>query len=682
MTAFDQRHQQVESQINIAIEAAETAAMSLHQLPAPPLDFTGREEELEELHEALKAHRGAAICGLRGMGGIGKTALALKLAQDLDPDYPDAQFFLDLKGTTQPLTPAEALAYVVRAYHPTARLPDSEGELAGLYRSALHDQRALLLMDNAASREQVEPLIPPPGCLLLVTSRQHFTLPGLVARNLDTLPPGDAQALLLRIADRIGECAEEMTELCGYLPLALRLAGSALAERIDLSPAEYLEKLAEAQTRLDLVEASLDLSYQLLDPDLRRLWRLLAVFPATFERQAAGAVWEFETEPTQDALSQLVRYSLVAWDPAVGRYRLHDLARLFAQARLEGDEPVLAARGHAIHYERVARAADELYKQGGEAVLRGLAVFDLEWANIRVGQAWAVAHMEREEAAARLCSAYPDSGAYCLRLRQHPEEQIAWLEAALAAARRLEDRSAEGKYLGMLGLAHRDLGLTEQAIEYYEQALAISREIRAASTKGSPEWTEGRRIEGSDLGGLGSVYRALGLTEQAIEYLEQALAIAREICAASTKGSPEWTAGRRKEGVWLAELGNAYYSPGQVERAIEYYQQALAVSSEIGDRRNEGTWLGNLGLAYSDLGLTEQAIEYYQQALAITREIGDRRGEGHHLGNLGVAYRDLGQVEQARACLEGALAIFEEIKSPSYAEWARNQLAQFDDEWG
>jgi hypothetical protein len=155
------------------------APTRLHELPPPPRDFTGRVDELAELTANLH-EGGLAISGLHGLGGIGKTALALKLADELKARYPDAQFYLDLKGASpEPLAVTEALAHVIRAYHPTAKLPDSEAELHGLYQSVLQDQRALLLMDNAASAEQVEPLTLPAGCVLLVTSRRHFTLPGL-----------------------------------------------------------------------------------------------------------------------------------------------------------------------------------------------------------------------------------------------------------------------------------------------------------------------------------------------------------------------------------------------------------------------------------------------------------------------------------------------------------------------
>jgi hypothetical protein len=138
---------------------AETSAppiSALHQLPPPPADFTGRAAELAELNANVE--RGINISGLQGQGGIGKTALALKLAEQLTPRYPDAQFYLDLKGASkEPLSATAALAHVVRAYHPAAKLPDDEAQLGALYRSVLHGQRALLLMDNAADAAQVAP---------------------------------------------------------------------------------------------------------------------------------------------------------------------------------------------------------------------------------------------------------------------------------------------------------------------------------------------------------------------------------------------------------------------------------------------------------------------------------------------------------------------------------------------
>ena len=206
------------------------------QLPPPPADFTGREAELRDLHAAIEKG-GVHISGLQGQGGVGKTALALKLAAELSPNYPDARIYLDLKGVSEkPLTAAEALSHVVRTFHPEAKLPEKEDELGALFHSVLHGKRVLLLMDNAKDAAQVKSLIPPEGCTLLVTSRFRFTLPGLHQKSLDTFPPEDAKKLLLEIAPRIKGEAEAIAKLCGYLALALRLAATAIAEHIDLAP--------------------------------------------------------------------------------------------------------------------------------------------------------------------------------------------------------------------------------------------------------------------------------------------------------------------------------------------------------------------------------------------------------------------------------------------------------------
>jgi hypothetical protein len=334
------------------------APTRLHEVPPAPADFTGREDKLNELLVSIEGG-GVTISGLQGMGGIGKTALALKLVELLKPRYSDAQFFLDLKGaSTQPLTVAEALAHVVRAYHPAAKLPDSENELRGLYLSVLEGQRALLLMDNAASAEQVEPLIPPSGCLLLVTSRQHFIVPGLGAKNLDTLSAADARELLQTIAPRIGTDADEIAALCGYLPLALRLAAATLLKYRNLSPADYVRRLQGRQQRLKFIDASLSLSYELLSEELRERWRWLAVFPQTFSSDAAAAVWQVEVDQPKFILGELMAESLAEWNESSCRYRLHDLARLFAHAKLSVKEREVGEKRFATHYRDVMATAN------------------------------------------------------------------------------------------------------------------------------------------------------------------------------------------------------------------------------------------------------------------------------------------------------------------------------------
>ncbi len=626
--------------INIHQTATSAAATPprIHEVPPPPADFTGRQDELRELLTAIEVG-GVTISGLQGMGGIGKTALALKLVELLKPRYPDGQFFLDLKGaSTQPLTVAEALAHVVRAYHPAAKLPESESELRGLYLSALDGQRALLLMDNAANAEQVEPLIPPAGCLLLVTSRQHFTVPGLAAKNLDKLSAEDARDLLLTIAPRIEKLADEIATLCGYLPLALRLAAAAIVKYRNLSPADYVRRLRDRQQRLQLIEASLSVSYELLSEELRERWRWLAVFPDTFAGNAAAAVWGVEVDQAQYILGELMAASLLDWNENSSRYRLHDLARLFADAKVSAEELAVGQKLFATHYRDVLAAANELYLEGGESLLRGLALFDLERGNIQEGHAWVAARADTAGAdVAWSAMTYPNAGAYLLDLRQHSRERIRWLEIALAASRRVQDRKGEGATLSNLGTAYAILGETRRAIQFFERALLIDRE------------TGNRKGEGTTLGNLGLAYAGLGEIHHAIQFFEQALLIAREI------------GDRRGEGNALGNLGNAYADLKEIRRAIQFYEQALVIDREIGDRRGEGTALGNLGIAYKNLGETRRAIQFNEQQLAIVREIGDRRGEGNALGSLGLAYMNLSEFRRAVEFYEQQLAIVREI---------------------
>jgi tetratricopeptide (TPR) repeat protein len=544
------------------------------------------------------------------------------------------------------------MAHVVRSFDRRAAIPENEDEFRGLYLSVLSGKRALLLMDNARGREQVEPLIPPSGCLLLVTSRDHFTLPGLHAIELKTLPPEDARKLLLKIAPRIGDHADAIAKLCGYLPEALRPAASTLAERADLSPADYVMRLEESRTRLEFVDASLTLSYDLLDPELQEGWRALAVFPETFDVEAAAAVWEVEPDEARDTLGGLLRYSMVEWDEASGRYRLHDLARLFASSRLSEVERTAARRRHAEHYREVLALAGDLYLEGVDDLMRGLTLFDLEWPNIQAGQAWAAAHAEKDDEAARLCSSYAGAGVYVLDLRQHPRQQIQWLEAALAAARRLNDREAEARHLGNLGTAYQRLGETRRAIENHEQVLEIMRVIG------------NRRGEGTALGNLGIAYAELGELQRAIKYHEQSLDISREI------------GDREGEGRQQGNLGSTYLRLGELQRAIDYCVQQLEITREIGGRRGEGNALGNLGSAYTELGDPRRAVGYYEQQLEIAREIGDLLGEGIALWNTAVALDELGDRTQAIENANAALVICEQIEDP-HADMVRERLEEW-----
>lgn len=634
-------------------EEAKYARINIpHQIPPPPADFKGREKEIIDI--LANFDKGATISGIRGMAGIGKTALALVLAEKLKNNYPDGQIFINLLGTSEnPIGIAEAMGHVIRAYLPSERLPENLNELRGLYLSILEGKRTLLLFDNAACKEQVEPLLPAANCAVLITSRIRFILPGLKEEDLDVLPKDKACELLLAIADRIGDRAEEIAEICGYLPLALRNAASALAERRDLVVAEYECLLKDKKNRLELMEASFSLSYDLLSPLRKKQWGRISVFAEDFDLNGAAAVWKMGPDPSAEALGDLVKWSLVIFIPSAdskeeGRYRLHDLARIFADSRLDSSLRADAQYRHSRHYLKVLTEAENLYVRGGTSVLLGLKLFDKEWLNIKAGQAWAESLIGKVRKlkkgmglkyALQLANSYPKDGINVLLLRLDPQVIIHWLETASAAAKMMKDRNSEARHQHYLGLAYADLNEIRKAIECYERSLSGTREIDYGIS------------EGSILNNLGNAYLDLGEIQKAIEFYKQAQSIAVRVYD------------RRGEGFAKSNLGIAYYDLGETRKAIEYYEQALNIAQEIGNRYSEGRNIGNLGTAYAQLGETRKAIACYEKQSAVAKEIGDRYSEGISLSNLGDAYLDLGETNKAIGFYKWALEISHNIRS-------------------
>jgi tetratricopeptide (TPR) repeat protein len=634
---------------------------TLHQLRAAVGDFVGREKEIADLLATLRGGASAAISGISGMGGIGKTELAFYVANELRDTYPDAQLVLDMRGTDDtPRDPSDALAACIRAFLGLEqRLPDDTEQLTQLYRSTLEGKRALILLDNASDSAQTRPLLPPTGSALLVTSRNVVTLPRMTRVMLEQLQQVEARELLRGIASRVPEdTADRICFLCGYLPLAIRAAGSLLDVTADLAPEDYATQLEDERQRLELigaegvdinVEASFNLSYARLTDDAARVFRQLAVFPAFFDARAEETVCE---DPGHKHLSELLRRNLARYNADTQRYSLHDLARLFADSRMSDDEGRAARLRHAAHYLTVFGECNALYLRGGDAIKSAIVLFDTERRNIEAGQAWTCRHASGDEAAAMLCNEYPVAAIYMLSLRLHPRELISWFKDALDAARQLKNRAAEGVHLGNLGIVYRQLGETRRAVEFYEQQLIIAREI-------------GHRLsERNALGSLGNAYIDLGETHRAVEFYEQSLVTSREI------------GDRRGEGTILGNLGVAYKNLGETRRAIEFSEQALVVTRELGDLYNEGIALNNLGVAYNALGETQRAAEFYAQQLIIVSEIGDRSGEGSALFNIGLTLDKFGDRAKAIAHVEAALEIFEQIESP-YAKNARAKLAQW-----
>lgn len=617
----------------VASEPTGTRDTSLHQMPPTPHDFTGRQEELTEL--LAQAEKGATVIGLFGMGGIGKTTFALKLAEELTDTYTDAQLYINALGTRQrPLSSEDIMSLVLRTFYPNLELPGSEEGLSGLYRSILHKTRALIVIDDAAEAEQIAPLVPPRSCLLVVTSRHLFTVPGMVTTNLSVFSAADARSLLMTIAPRIGDEANTVAELCGYLPLALRLAASMLAEHRDISVTHYVEQLSSSDKRLAWVDASLKLVFGSLNQRLQQLWCMLAAFPDSFDLGGAAAVWDLEHDLTQTHLSDLVKRSLVDWNAATCRYRMHELSRLFADANQPPDELWKSRQRHAVFYKEVLREANERYKSGGEHMKEGLDLFDREWKNIEAGLAWASANAEGSAEGAKLCSDYLRTGPQVLSLRMQPRERFSWLDVAIRAARKCNDHTSEGWHLLNLGIAYAETGDPLRAVEFSGQALDIARAVGD------------RRLEGYACCGLGQASLAQSETSRALQLCQEALRVAREIVH------------RRLELRALRELSRVHIATDRIRDTLDANQQRLRIARETGDLRHMAHALATIGVAHAEVSEPREATAALEEALELFLEIGDIKYQGYMLGNLGTVHSEfLGQFAKALACLGEALLI-------------------------
>jgi tetratricopeptide (TPR) repeat protein len=629
-----------------------------------------------------------SISGIAGMGGIGKTALALHVSHAMvgEGHFPDAQLYIDLKGTEpNPLSPAAALKTLLAALEgPDPERPDDEESLSKLWRAALADRQAIVILDNARSAAQVQPLLPEsPSCAVIVTSRQRFRLPDAGLLDLNRLKSKDARALLQGLVDGLDDAAaDKIARLCGGLPLALRIAGNYLALNEDLPAEEYLAELSNERERLrylrdpndpDLdVAATLSLSVAELPVGALWAWSLLSLLPAPFDEAAAAALWgegvaegawvPLDDETTQEWLEALHNRSLIIFDPDTARYHLHDLLRLAASQEL-GDSPdIRGARVRLLcHYAGVVKAIDEGQRY---------SELDADWPAVQLALEEARADVDTFSGLVLTLDNYWSA-------RGMAGERAEWNEQAAKACRKARRRDREGVHLGNLGNAYADRGDARRAIEYYSRALGLSRRNGQ------------QRVEGILLGNMGQAYGAMGEARRAIQYHQQALEIARSVGdrrgeateldnlgqAYADLGEPQRAVehhtqalgitkelgDQRMEGVLLSNLGLAYAALGDAQKAVECQKQALAIHRPIGDLRGEATALDNLGRAYADLGQPERAIDYYEQALEIDQAIGDRRGEASDLGNLGLAYADLGEHRTAIDHYEMALKIAEEV---------------------
>jgi tetratricopeptide (TPR) repeat protein/transcriptional regulator with XRE-family HTH domain len=663
------------SQVLAAGDGA-AAAAATQTLPRDIASFTGRAAELAYLTDAVTgaAAVGRGVVGIYaigGMAGIGKTAFAVHAAHRLAGAFPDGQFFLPLHAHTpgqRPVDPADALAsLLLTAGVGVQQIPPGLQARAARWRDYLAGKKVLLLLDDVAGHEQVTPLLPgTAGSLVLITSRRHLTaLADATAISLDTLPPGEAAALLAQLAGRPGlgsgdGPAGQITRLCGYLPLAIGMLARQLHHHPAWTAADLAADLAATAGRLELmraenlsVAAAFDLSYQDLTDGQQRLFRRLGVHPGTdIDGYAAAALDGTGLAAARRHLDGLYDHYLLA-EPARGRYRLHDLLAEHARALAFAGDPADAdnAAGRLLdYYLHTAAAAGQYIETRNTAPARPLPGEPPAVARplLTTGQAtaWLDAERANLDAAAGFAAgsgragyaiAIPAAISGFLFAQGHWDQSAALHRAALAAARQVSDQAGQADAVNELGLLQRATGDHTAAAASHQQALELYREL-------------GDRLgQASALDNLGRVQYETGEYPAAAASHQQALALFRDL------------GHRVGQALATSNLGNVQSLTADYLAAATSYQQALDMFRDLGHRLGQALATGNLGTVQARTGGYCAAAASLAQALGIYRELGDRLGQAMALHNLGDVQMRTGDYPAAAATQQRALGMFRDI---------------------
>jgi tetratricopeptide (TPR) repeat protein len=663
---------------DISVELPAVVPSALNGLRPGTPEFVGQDGILRELLDLLDPGREgpgvarvSAVAGLAGLAGVGKTELALQAAHRALAQgwYPGGALMVDLHGyepAPQRLDAYQALGGLLRALSvPGEYIPPEAQDRERLYRAIMAEyakqgRPILVVIDNASAGDQAAPLLPGSGGAI-VTSRH--TLASLDGRllDLDVLSTADSITLLARLlrlkrgaADtRVAndpESARRVAGLCAGLPLAVEIIAALLAAL----PAKPLDQmaldLAAERTRLEelayeqtAVRAAFDLSYRRLDDGQARLFRLLTVNPGPEVSTAAAAILaDLPERRARQALDELARAHLIEPGTIYGRWRLHDLVRLYAtdlgQAGAEQDGRAMARARLFEHYLVTSwTAATHLNSTIADPTAHGFDSREraLEWLDAEVPNLVAATRVTIEDV--------PSAGivmarslARYLSWRRHFGELISLSTLALDTARRIGDRHNEGMVLNQLAAALAEVREFEEAITTCQDAIAIHREM-------------GERIsEANALGNMASVLRSVGRSGAAVNASQRAIAAFREM------------GDRHGEARAISSLGDALRDVGRFEEAITASQDAMALFRKMGDAYGEATAIGKMGITLHVMQRFDEAIAVYQEVIAVFRQAGDRHSEAQTLYALAASLAETERFEEAISAAQEAVASFRE----------------------
>jgi tetratricopeptide (TPR) repeat protein len=649
-------------------------AVALRTLPRDTAAFTGRTRELDLLAASVSETAAGGVIGIHavdGMAGIGKTAFAVHAAHGLAARFPDGQIFLRLHAHTagqQPVDPAEALATLLltTGVAPQQIPPGLEARSA-TWRGHLAGKKMLLVLDDAVGSDQVRPLLPgAAGCLVLVTSRRRLTaLEEVAPISLGTLPPSEAADLFVRLAGGPGlqpaeAAVAEVTGLCGYLPLAIRLVAAGLRHHPAWTIADLAADLATARDRLAAlkaedvsVAAAFDLSYQDLTPGQQRLFRRLGLHPgADIDAYAAAALDSTGLRATRQRLGELYDQNLI-FEHSRGRYRLHDLLREHARARAadDGAEDQQAAIDRLLdYYVHTAVAASQHTAWRPSVTGPPLSVPAPAWAPDLRTEEEAIAWLGTERGNLHACVGYaaaharvvhavriPAAVSGFLLTEGHWTEAVTLGQIALAAARTAGDLQGQAWTLNQLGTVQELTGEYPAAAASQAQALQLFRDL------------SDRRGQACALNQLSTVQRLTGDYAAATASLTQGLRLFRDL-------------GDRRGQAWiLTQLGMVQRRTGDYPAATASLTQGLLLFRDQGDRHGQAWALSQSGVVQQLTGDYQAATASLTQALPLFRDQGDRQGQAWALNHLGVVQQLTGDYQAATASLTQALQLFRDL---------------------
>ncbi|WP_280690568.1 BTAD domain-containing putative transcriptional regulator [Kitasatospora sp. GAS204B] len=657
-------------------------------LPHDPREFSGRQDEILQLMEDSRQTESVSlvISAINGMGGIGKTALAVRFAHTVAADYPDGQYFVDLRGFTvgvEPLSPEDALGHLLRQCGlPDELIPPGLEDRTATWRSLMADKRALVLLDNALGVQQVRPLLPGTnGPLILITSRRRLpALEGIVPLSLDLMPPADAVALFIHIVGtrRLASDEEgvaELVELCGRLPLAIRIAAARFRERRSWTVPYLIQQLSDQEKRarfLDFgdrsVSAVISMSYRCLSDDHRRLFRLLSLHPGPdFSPPVAAALAALPIDRAQEILESLFDDNLVLQEQP-DRYHFHDLVRDYASrmsVEHDSDEGRSEARRRLFdYYLQTASTWCAPLAMGPFRVTPTIAhavtgipvpasatdaieLLTEESANLVEVARTALSDGPSGVAWQLVCAIQP-----FLRRTNYPGAALKLFEDAVEAARSAGDEHGEALILIGLAGALRQRGRSSDARVALEAGIEISR-------RGDDRYTEMYQL--TELGILKINDESFS---EAYDCFHSALVIA------GTLGDQQLSA------VLNNNLGVACRELGRSSESFEYFSLVLDDHQVAGRDLSEAFTLVNIGLLLVREGRSEEAVDYLDRALKMAD------GETHvHLAAeaqvvLCEAHRALGDVPQSFEYGRAALRISREHKLLEAECFALNGLGE------